>query len=273
VDYDSAQRNVQSKVVSAVWAPDSQSLAMVVYDTPLTTMREDLPVFMINADGSEKREIATTTVPAALQFLPDGTLAYQNGAELHLVDPATGEDQVAATGLDTQPENGLPYRLSPDGAAVALMHGTTLSVLDFASASVTELTTTVDHRRWGSYAWWSRDVLIYSDLDYGNLPRIFSFDLKAGTVAQLLSTTRRGAYADLAPTSSGGWLLYVYRDKGNMVETGALYEAVNVYSGQQSALFEWGLGLDFDERTSEIRFQRTIASPEDIGGYVATVSY
>ena len=67
--------------------------------------------------------------------------------------------------------------------------------------------------------------------------------------------------------------MYVYRDKGSLVEPGALYEAVNVYSGQQSALFQWGLGLNLSEPAGVITFSRTVGSPEDMGGWVATVSY
>ena len=195
ITYDGTQRNVQPKVVSAVWAPDSQSLAVVVYDTPITSSRQELPVYMISADGSEKREIAKTTVTGAVQFLRDGTLAYQFEGELHLLDTATRNDRVAATGLETDLTDDSPYLVSPDVAAVALMHGETLSVLNFASGSVNELTTTVDLRRWGSYAWWSNDVLIYSDTGPKGLEAAPGFSP---------STGRRKPKRNSCPETEGG---------------------------------------------------------------------
>lgn len=264
-------------VVSAVWGPDSRTLAITTSPGPLSSEDETLPLFVVHSDGTGMRQIGETDAARRIQYVADGEVAFQYQGDLHVVRPDSGADGVA-TQLPPDPTSDTPFVFSPDGESVCLVRGYSVSVLDRSSQVETVLSNTIDVRRWQPCAW-SPDgaYLAFADQTEDRLPILHLYNRKTGEIKDLLRVTDpyadMRAFGGLSWMPGSDWLLFDVDPGGTEFESGAVYEAINVDSGEIVELFRRGNGLRLSPDGRWIGFCRTEGDPADVGEWLAEISF
>ncbi|MGA2285670.1 MAG: hypothetical protein ABSG55_05330 [Dehalococcoidia bacterium] len=268
-------------VVSAVWGPDSRTLAITTSPGPLVSEDETLLLFVVHSDGTGMRQIGETDAARRIQYVADGEVAFQYRGDLHVVQPDTGADEVV-TQLANDPTNDTPFVFSPDGGSICLVRGASppasplsLSVLDSSSGREKKLSDAVDIRSWQPCAWSPNGAfLAFADQTEDRHPILHLYDRTTGDVKDLLhGTANVRAFGGLSWMPDGGWLLFEADPGGTEAESGAVYEAINVDSGDIVELFRRGLGLRLSPDGRWVGFSRTEGDPAGIGEWLAELSF
>jgi len=194
---DATARVTIPNVVSAVWGPDSRTLAITTSPGPLSSEDETLPLFVVHSDGTGLRQIGETDAARRIQYVADGEVAFQYQGDLHIVQLETGADEVV-TQLPNDPTNDIPFVFSPDGGSVCLVRGYSVSVLDRSSGIETVLSNTIDLQRWQPCAWrLDSAYLAFADQTEDRHPILHLYDRKTGGVREILRYDESSALQDV----------------------------------------------------------------------------
>ncbi|MEO8606313.1 MAG: DPP IV N-terminal domain-containing protein [Chloroflexota bacterium] len=120
------------------WSPDSKQLAFI----------SGSGLYLANADGSEERHVANTTITRTSEWSPDGRLAYVSDLQLHVASP-DGEIQPLPTDLKV---NRSPT-WSPDGDQLAFVSGGDLYLIDAHGGTPHLITPDADSRAITDFVW------------------------------------------------------------------------------------------------------------------------
>jgi Tol biopolymer transport system component len=170
-------------IIDAVWSPDGKRIAFVRGPTGSEWMSlSDLSVYVMNANGSGERRVASCIRPPeyfgcwsnSLAWSPDGTsLAIARSRSLYVFDLSTGRLRRVTAPLkcdvacspDVAPVDLAPA-WSPDGSRIAFaraLHGcigvcpTELFVVNADGAGLRRLSSVSSGLSFGLYALWSPD--------------------------------------------------------------------------------------------------------------------
>jgi hypothetical protein len=259
----------------AAWAPDSERLAVAIGREAYGN-QEPVSIYLMAPDGSDRVELGDTEAPLEIQFLPNGELLYVLDSELHAYDSLSAQDSVvAAIPVDGAPHD--TYMASPDGQSIALLLENALSIVDRSSGAGTALSSTIEARGASPLAW-SDDsrLLIYSYTTGFRIPEIAAFDRVTGTSTVLVTGKERGTFAGMQLVGDRGWMVFAFYPAGSVIDVGAEYQALNLYTGQRADLFTGGLGLQrLSADGTMIGVSRTGSTfPEDErGSWVARISW
>jgi hypothetical protein len=268
-----AGKVIKGDVIAAAWGPDSQTLAVTTSSTPLTSEDQTLPVSVMKSDGSNQRQIGQTDVPRYIQYLMNGEVAFIYQGQVHLVQADSGADNVVAK---SSPDlsNDVPFQFTADGNDVALLEGRTLSVVNRASGKEVTVSETIDAKRWQPYSW-SPDgkYLVFADETEDLMPTLHVYDRNSGDVSALLYGQEPGAFAGMSWTPKSGWLVFAFYPTGTGIESGAVYQGLNVYTGATTELFRGGLGLRLSPNGHQLIFTRTEGDQSEVGAWIAEISF